>query len=671
MPKDEVPAADVTKLRVKRREIWAWFLEVTIFRVLSSESIALHGLQLPSLCDRQRMVPKVEGQLFAAECLAGQFASSRIHDGTGSSGLGYYIRNVSQNSGSKADFIQSAIPVCALASVNLVAIAPQILCHGCRSGKLRSLRVQGKPKIWIPRARYCPGEPVFMPTQAAPQVALSPAALDAAAVASTPVQPPVTSRAASPDTLAAAVSPPATIAPAASQPAPLASAPSSSALMTPAASPPPELQQQPPSLPAPIAPAPPPHATVEHGAPQHREDPYDKLVAFSGPSASQEALCPAEDEGLKGFHKTFVDCAVQNAEDASVMSALCVTAVSWIGDSVKFKGRAYCPLGLAKSGSAQPPSLRWLKSYVPDLHARLLSSPEFVPGLPCWLAKVPANRRPVSDYLQVSATGGEFRNTANLFLPFRIVKGAFVEVSVLHVLRMNNQAPPPVYGWCMHTVGDPEANLPWNWSLLERLVPAAAQFSPFEVSIRLWAALVQGSDATKRHWTWFSWLEAQIEHKHNTVLSHLIEDNVCVSIRTTSRHCNSPNSKKRKVETCADTSSPGERSKGRKPKKSKTSDKGAAWRGPTSKTSFARKAPHQPQMQPAPCGATPAAPAAVSKEGISSKAATCDQQPAVIDIDFEAGEPSDDEGTKAFTQARRRQAALHFNWDALSYASPL
>lgn len=105
--------ADRTKLRTKRKEIWLWFIEVTIFRVLSTFNIVLHGVHLPSPCDKQKMSPTSQGQALAAHLFAEQFAASNISDGKGSSGFGIYIRNVSTNTGSKSTCVQHATTVCA------------------------------------------------------------------------------------------------------------------------------------------------------------------------------------------------------------------------------------------------------------------------------------------------------------------------------------------------------------------------------------------------------------------------------------------------------------------------------------------------------------------------------------------------------------------------------
>eukprot|EP00892_Ulva_mutabilis_P007750 jgi/Ulvmu1/5347/UM022_0141.1 len=68
------------------------------------------------------MGPTTAGQIHAAECLVSQFAASNVCNGNGCSGYGYYVRNVSTNTGSKS----TTVP------------------HATAAGT----------KIFIPRARY-------------------------------------------------------------------------------------------------------------------------------------------------------------------------------------------------------------------------------------------------------------------------------------------------------------------------------------------------------------------------------------------------------------------------------------------------------------------------------------------------------------------------------------
>ena len=98
-PFSQAPDADKGKLRRKRKEIWTWFIEVSFFRVLSTFKMALHGAELPSVCDVQHMSPTPQGQQVAAEHFSRQFATSNVLNGLGSSGFGSYIRNVSTTTG--------------------------------------------------------------------------------------------------------------------------------------------------------------------------------------------------------------------------------------------------------------------------------------------------------------------------------------------------------------------------------------------------------------------------------------------------------------------------------------------------------------------------------------------------------------------------------------------
>lgn len=99
------PRRTKEKLRSKRKEMWAWFIEVTIFRTLCRRRVALRRLRLPSQCDIDKMGPTAQGQRHAAEFLANQFADNTASDGSRCSGFGRYTRNVSTTTGSKADFV--------------------------------------------------------------------------------------------------------------------------------------------------------------------------------------------------------------------------------------------------------------------------------------------------------------------------------------------------------------------------------------------------------------------------------------------------------------------------------------------------------------------------------------------------------------------------------------
>ena len=78
---------------------------------MSTFHLALHGAQHPSVCDVQDMAPTPQGQIFAAQYFAGQFAASGISDGHGSFGFGTYIRNVSTTTGTGAACIRHATEV--------------------------------------------------------------------------------------------------------------------------------------------------------------------------------------------------------------------------------------------------------------------------------------------------------------------------------------------------------------------------------------------------------------------------------------------------------------------------------------------------------------------------------------------------------------------------------
>ena len=106
-PFSQAPDADKGKLRRKRKEIWTWFIEVAGFRVLCTFKVALHGAELPSVCDVQHISPTPQAQQFAAEHFSRQFATSNVCNGLGSSGFGsygqllaaVYSRNVSTSTG--------------------------------------------------------------------------------------------------------------------------------------------------------------------------------------------------------------------------------------------------------------------------------------------------------------------------------------------------------------------------------------------------------------------------------------------------------------------------------------------------------------------------------------------------------------------------------------------
>ena len=73
VPACTVPSAGAERIRKRfassRKSLWVWFIEVTIFRVLSHHGIALHGMELPTQSERSRLTASVEGQVFAAELL--------------------------------------------------------------------------------------------------------------------------------------------------------------------------------------------------------------------------------------------------------------------------------------------------------------------------------------------------------------------------------------------------------------------------------------------------------------------------------------------------------------------------------------------------------------------------------------------------------------------------
>eukprot|EP00892_Ulva_mutabilis_P012867 jgi/Ulvmu1/9953/UM059_0001.1 len=81
---------DKRNFHVVRLMIWTWFMDVVILRVLCQARIYLHGTVELSDLDVEKMGASPEGQFFAAERFAGQFADKTETNGGTFLGFGRY-----------------------------------------------------------------------------------------------------------------------------------------------------------------------------------------------------------------------------------------------------------------------------------------------------------------------------------------------------------------------------------------------------------------------------------------------------------------------------------------------------------------------------------------------------------------------------------------------------
>lgn len=103
--------AEKKSFRIARKMIWAWFIDVTIFRVLCRHNIFLHGtVKQPSL-DIEKMTDTAEGHAFAAKRFARHFADSPVTSGSGFLGFGRYAYALATTNGNNATYLPSALEV--------------------------------------------------------------------------------------------------------------------------------------------------------------------------------------------------------------------------------------------------------------------------------------------------------------------------------------------------------------------------------------------------------------------------------------------------------------------------------------------------------------------------------------------------------------------------------
>lgn len=91
--------------------IWTWFVDVTIFRVLCRHKIFLHGTVEELDLDIEKMTDTPEGQAFAAQRFARQFADSPVTNGVGFLGFGRYAYALATTNRNNASYLPSALEV--------------------------------------------------------------------------------------------------------------------------------------------------------------------------------------------------------------------------------------------------------------------------------------------------------------------------------------------------------------------------------------------------------------------------------------------------------------------------------------------------------------------------------------------------------------------------------
>ena len=256
-----------------------------------------------------------------------------------------------------------------------------------------------------------------------------------------------------------------------------------------------------------------------------------------------------EDANLSQFSTEFWNyasaCKSGHSMAVSLATTVCVTAMHWIYQSIGYKGQSYKPMGLGGSSSSHPHAIKWLKQTDPIAFKAMESSSEYSMAMPILKKVLPPGRRAHAHFLKMSKVG-EFQNTGGLRAFVKILRAAFIDILILHVLRTGNTTPPEGYGLRMHNTDAPDSAVPWNWSLLLRLVPSGCDMEQpsFEVSARLWATLLTGCDSSGIHWSWVSFLSAQVlpaakdavPRDHVQQLRRDLGDNVSVTVLATDRH---------------------------------------------------------------------------------------------------------------------------------------
>ena len=574
------------RLRSKRKEIWTWFIEVTVFRILCRWRVALHGLRLPSKCDIDKMGPTAQGQRYAAEFLADQFADSTVNDGSGCTGFGVYTRNISTNTGSGTDFIPHRHEVWPLLYCVSVAY-PMLVVVAALRACIPACLMQAEHKLWVPRARYHKGKALLQPSFDSPELATDAANVvmspglhedgygDQRCIYPEPVQGTnsntTSQHGSSKDNAHRAMPhrpdahiPVPVFAPASAsnvnvarplQNRGLADHGGHSSLVV-AVHDEEAMRQHAPPAPVPLQPVahPPvraadPSCTASVLVGQRMAD--DSLSTFkhSGNGAVAD-LRPTLDDNLNPFPDRVRSLAKQAArlDDAAFMKQLCRVAVKWVHVSITYNEITYLPLGLGNSGAALPHAWRALKKELPTLASRLEQCEEFQQGMPVFKASVPCGRRKVADFLHLHKRGSFFVSSA-LHPSIKVVRAAFIEVAVLHVLRMANEAPPPEWGWEMHQAGDPGTHVPWDWAtvLAKALPDPDSSLTSFSTSVVLWAELLSGENPAGKCWSWYSWLEAQFRPQQS-LLKKKLAGNVSISMRSTDRHRQPPPKRKQPTE---------------------------------------------------------------------------------------------------------------------------
>ena len=169
----------------------------------------------------------------------------------------------------------------------------------------------------------------------------------------------------------------------------------------------------------------------------------------------------------------------------------------------------YTPVGLGNSSQSKCKGLVWLQSAHPDLSKEVLSSAALLAAKPCLKSSCGEGQKPPSAFLSVVKCGA-FHNSAGLKPFMKVIKEAFVDVAILHVVRSRNDSPPVGFGMRMHQTDDPSSEVAWSWDKVLEACPE--EFAPltFRASCGLWAWLTSGTDANSTPTSWYSLMRSQV-----------------------------------------------------------------------------------------------------------------------------------------------------------------
>lgn len=206
---------------------------------------------------------------------------------------------------------------------------------------------------------------------------------------------------------------------------------------------------------------------------------------------------------------------------------LCITAVRMVYDNIEVPSEGgpvvFRHVGLGGSAASRPHVVTWLQRELPQVHAAVTDSREYVSALaPC---------------LKFS-DGGAFQNKHGSREFVKVARALFIDVIALHRCRMMTAPPPDGFGLRMHVEGKQEQEVPFDWDLLLGLLPSAYPEHVMSVhaTAYIYARITTGISHLDCSCNWYQFTRCQLVSQGLLLVTTALKNQRSITASTTGRH---------------------------------------------------------------------------------------------------------------------------------------